>query len=138
MAVDSYNLVFEGKSLKEAMLEIRADALFWTREVYERVPRPGEKGTKGPLKGDKGDKGRQFARLPGKGPWKGKQPWPTYQPVFQPFLKENGKGKDTPGKKGDHKGKGKDSCPRELPFAVTTTSRSSVQATVAAPTTARD
>ena len=131
-----HNLVFEGKSLKEAMLEIRADALFWTREVYERVPRPGEKGTKDPLKGDKGDKGRQFARLPGKGPWKGKQPWPTYQPVFQPFLKENGKGKDTPGKKGDHKGKGKDSCPRELPFAVTTTSRSSVQATVAAPTTA--
>ncbi|CAE7700384.1 CML13 [Symbiodinium sp. KB8] len=102
-----HNLVFEGKSLKEAMLEIRADALFWTREVYERVPRPGEKGTKDPLKGDKGDKGRQFARLPGKGPWKGKQPWPTYQPVFQPFLKENGKGKDTPGKKGDHKGKGK-------------------------------
>ncbi|CAE7365727.1 unnamed protein product, partial [Symbiodinium necroappetens] len=81
-----HNRVFEGKSLKEAMLEIRADALFWTREVYERAP--------------------------GKGPWKGKQPWPAYQPVFQPFLKQNGKGKDTPGKKGDHKGKGKDSWPQ--------------------------
>ena len=33
------NLVFEGKSLKEAMLEVRSDALFWTREVYERIPR---------------------------------------------------------------------------------------------------
>ena len=28
-----HNLVFEGKSLKEAMLEVRSDALFWTREV---------------------------------------------------------------------------------------------------------
>ncbi|CAE7439728.1 MKK3, partial [Symbiodinium microadriaticum] len=74
-----HNLVFEGKSLKEAMLEINADALFW---------------------------------LPGKGSWKGKQPWPAYQPVFQPFLKQNGKGKDTPGKKGDQKGKGKDAWPQ--------------------------
>ena len=93
------------------MLEIRADALFWTREVYERVPRPGEKGPKGPSKGDKGDKGRPFARLPGKN-WKGKQPWSAPLPVFQPFLKQNGKGKDTPGKKGDHKGKGKELWPQ--------------------------
>ncbi|OLP73667.1 hypothetical protein AK812_SmicGene47020 [Symbiodinium microadriaticum] len=104
-----HNLVFEGNSLKEAMLEIRADALFWTREVYERVPRPGEKGTNGP-----GTKGTKAGSLQGsgKGPWKGKQPWQAYQPVFQPFLKQNGKGKDTPGKKGDHKGKGKDSWPQ--------------------------
>ncbi|CAE7402536.1 ppsC, partial [Symbiodinium microadriaticum] len=87
-----HNLVFEGKSLKEAMLEIRADALFWTS-----------------LR--KGEKGKPFARLPGKGSWKSKQPWPAYQPVFQPFLKQNGKGKDIPGKKGDQKGQGKDAWP---------------------------
>ncbi|CAE7382941.1 CML13, partial [Symbiodinium microadriaticum] len=86
--------------------------LYAERKVYERVPRPGEKGPKGPSKGDKGDKGRQFARFPGKGSWKGKQPWSAPLPVFQPFLKQNGKGKDTLGKKGDHKGKGKDSWPQ--------------------------
>ena len=102
-------------------------------------PRLGEKGNKG---SPKGDKGKPFARLPGKGPWKGKQPWSAYQPVFQPFLKQNGKGKDTSGKKGDQKGKGKDAWPlnwsrnnpKGTPFCRE--SKTSVQATVGAPTTA--
>ena len=40
-----HNLVYSGKTLKEAMESVRRDTLFWTREVYESVQR--QKGTKG-------------------------------------------------------------------------------------------
>ena len=40
-----HNLVYGGKTLKEAMDLVRRDTLFWTREVYESVQR--QKGNKG-------------------------------------------------------------------------------------------
>ena len=50
---DIHNRVYEGAALKDAMTVQKADALFWQREVYERLSKP-DKGSSQP----KGSGGR--------------------------------------------------------------------------------
>ena len=65
-------------------------------------PAKSRKGSPDPSA--KGEKGKYFQKGLGKSTWKGKSTWH----VYQPHLKQNSKGKDSPTKKGELKGKGKD------------------------------
>ena len=123
-----HNSMFEGKTLKEAMTDVRNDTLFWQREVYERMLRSSLSRPKGKGQGDpKGGKAKSWQ--------KGAKTryTPVYTLIYQPQWDKSHKGAGGKGagktKKGS-KGKGKSKegqnwpkhwaklCPRGLAFCV--------------------
>ena len=106
-----HNKVYEGSSLKEALQAQRSDTLFWTREVYERLQKHQEKGSrskawgKGKSSGSKTPswspaqkhwKGKppQSKRKPSKGGSKGKELqwpkcWATHTPKGMQYCKDH-------------------------------------------------
>ena len=128
-----HNLVYGGMGLKEAMMQLRQDTLFWTREVYESVARQkGHKGTGGPDLPPRNAKakGRQppCRRLSHSG---------TSQRALQKGGRVKGPWEQVRARILIGQPTGRRSHPRECSTAVTTSSRRKALETVVVPTTAR-